>query len=188
MIHKSKIAPLVFAACAILAKSALGCIATVGWIADLNRSTGAHAGSGGPTGTAEMKFDWQRPFGTITVETRNVRNVRRVELRLARTPGDLRGPAIASLYDSKMGPYTGKISKVLRQADLTMPFQSRSDAYSSLPDAIMHRRIVVAVCTASDPGGEIAGVITVHRIVSYSDAPGAFHDPKLHRHAAQSSL
>jgi len=177
---KSKLSLAVaFVACFSLVSPSFGCITAVGWIADMSRPGVKYTATMGERGTAEMQFDWVKPFGTLVVKTHNVHDVRSIVLRRVTKQGGLNGPVVAHIYSSAEGAYTGTVSKLLRQADVVdVKPSERSDF--GIVDAMLHRGVVVAVCTAKHPDGEIAGIITMHKIVTYSRVAGEFHDPKLH--------
>jgi len=171
--------PVALVAGVLIAGPSSACLTAVGWIADMAKPGAKYSASLGERGTAEMQFDWLKPFGTITIKTHNVRGVRSIILRRVTAKGGLNGPVVARLYDSSQGAYTGTFSKLLRESDIVdVKPSERSDL--GIADAMLHRGIAVAVCTAAHPDGEIAGVITAHRIVTYSRVAGGFHDPKLH--------
>lgn len=172
---------LVFLSCSMAANA---CFRQVAWMADL--SSGRHPAVK-ESGTAEMKFDFEQPFGTLTVQTKNVRDVESIDLRRVRFPGDLNGPVVAKIYRPQDGPYRGKVSKVLRQADVIPLAHPVNDGYTNLADEMLHQCIVVAVCTKAHPQGEILGLIRGRLVVIYS-AGGSFHDAALHQHFGPGGL
>lgn len=158
--------------------AARACFRQIAWMAVLSSPT-AKSSAGKEFGTAQMLFDYQQPFGTLTVKTKNVRDVQSIELRRVRRPGDMSGPVVAHVYEVGEGPYHGTVSKLLRQSDVIPLAHPINDGYDNLADELVHRCIVVAVCTKTHPRGEVVGLITGRLVVTYS-ADGSFHDPKLH--------
>jgi len=155
------------------------CLTTVNWVALMSAPTAKYSAKLGKSGTAEMKFDWLKPYGTIVVKTRNVRNVTSIELREIIKPRDTSGPFITSIYSQHDAPYNGQVTKVLTAKDILPQNPPTRSGYLSLADAMVHQRVAVVVCTRSKPNGEIAGVIAAHPVLIYSGR-GGVHDAKLH--------
>jgi hypothetical protein len=163
------------------------CVRQIAWGADLVKAGAKPSTASKPAGTVDLKFDFQKPYGTLTVQTPNVHGVQFIELRRVRYDGDFYGPVVAWIYRPADGPYRGRLVKHLGDPDVIPLAHPVKDGYNGLPDELLHRRIVVAVCTKSHPKGEVMGVITGRLVVNYS-VGGDFHDPKLHHPPASAGI
>lgn len=134
-------------------------------------------------GRATFVFDFDHPDAAVTVEARNMPDIRGIELRLQpllKTPG-----ATIALYSAGGTPFPGSITKTITAADLPKTGPASSLTMADVANAVLARVASVAVCTKAHPEGEVSGVILMHKETVYSDDPkNAYHDPTLH-HAAQ---
>jgi tRNA threonylcarbamoyladenosine modification (KEOPS) complex Pcc1 subunit len=136
---------------------------SVEWSADLTGSSEAsvrHADGLQPlnlktmaSGKASVAFDFEHQVVTLHVEAKDIANVRAIQLRSSRERGDLNGPTIMTIYESNDGPFTGSASKTVKGPD-----------FNQVATPIVNGQSVVVICTAAHPDGEIAGVISMHKI------------------------
>lgn len=166
----------VIAVLLLLTQQADACFTRLTWAAVLAGSFGSAPNS--EAGSAQMQFDPVNPYGTLTVVTHNVRNVRSIQLRLLANVGDRDGETVASIYSASDGPYRGSVKKLLTMSNVVA--RMHRDDFGVL-DAMTHNKGLIVVCTDKHPNGEISGIIGLRPIVVYSDGPGQLHDPKLHK-------
>lgn len=135
-------------------------------------------------GRATFVFDFDHPDAAVTVEARDIPDIRSIEMRLQpllKTPG-----ATIVLYSAGDAPFRGSIAKTITTADLPKTGPAASLTMTDVANAVLARVASVAVCTKAHPEGEVSGVILMHKETVYSDDPrSGFHDPALH-HASQS--
>lgn len=180
---------LIAAALAALTSStppaAEACFKSAAWTAPLTATPGVHT-SHGEGGIAGMAFDPEKALGTITVMTKNIHDISRIEVRFIRTRGDVDGPVMAVVYDKSQGPCTAKLSKRLNGSDLLMVPKYKVLTPIDVANCMTENRATVVVCTRRHPKGEVAGVIGLRPVIIYSpDKVGSYHDPSLHKDAAR---
>ena len=158
---------------------ASGCVYAVRWIADMSAAEQKKPAAARASGTAEMQFNWTKPYGTFIIHTKNLKNVESIELRAMMHPGDFAGPFIVKAYDASEGPYRGGLTKHFTQTDILPQNQPVKSGYPDFAEAILHHKVAVIVKTKAKPAGEIAGVIMPHRVLTYTGS-GGVHNSKLH--------
>ncbi len=132
-------------------------------------------------GTAAIEFDPARPGATVRVDTKGLRDVRAVEVHVARSYADHRGPAVLTLYSSANGPLPAALTRRVGEADLHRQTSPRVAAFGDLVGAVLNGRAYVVVTTKAHPEGELSGFIRMHKEEIYSDSPtDAAHDAALH--------
>jgi hypothetical protein len=104
------------------------------------------------TGKATAVFDFEHKSLTLTVAAENISGVQQVQLRTARSRGDLSGPIISTIYDFHDGAFTGSVSKIISGSDFTR-----------IATSILNGQDVVVVTTEAHRDGEIAGPILMHK-------------------------
>jgi len=105
------------------------------------------------SGKASVTFDFEHQFVTVHVDAKDIADVRAIELRSTRERGDLNGPTILTIYDSSEGPFTGSATKTAQGAD-----------FKQVATPIVNGQSLVVIRTAAHPDGEIAGVISMHKM------------------------
>jgi hypothetical protein len=132
--------------------------AIVEWYADLSGAKDASLGVRAQavqtraTGKVTASFDFDHQAVTFNVEAKGITGVEKIEVRAARSRGDLSGPAIITIYDSRDGPFTGALTKTVT---------GRSFTQVSTP--IINGQAAVVITTHTHPDGEIAGFIVMHK-------------------------
>lgn len=166
----------------------IACNNVIQWYADLKGSNETPSIDTQDSGKATFIFNFEHPEATIKLDTQNITDVKTVELRFARTQDDMSGPTLVVLYDSKDGKLPGTISKTIRDLDIVKQTTPKVEHMQDIVNTVLNGMAVVAICTKAHPQGEIAGRISMHKTVVFSDDPNnPFHDPSLHNaaHAAQ---
>ncbi len=163
--------------------AAHACELKITWKAAL---TGSPSVPSPATGTAAIDFDPARPGATVQVDTKNVQDVRAIELHIARSYADHTGPAVLTLYAAGDGQTLPRLTRHVTEADLHKQTAPRVAAFSDVVTAVLNGRAYVVVATKAHPQGELSGVIRMHKEEVYSDsAADSAHDATLH-HAASS--
>ncbi len=140
------------------------------------------------TGTASIDFDLAHPGATVQVDTKNVSDVRAIELHVARSYTDHTGPTVLTLYSAGDGPLPARLTKHVTEADLHTQTTPKITAFADVVSAVLNGRAYVVVATKAYPEGALSGVIRMHKEQIYSDNPSDLsHDAALH-HAAQARL
>ncbi|MGO9575487.1 MAG: CHRD domain-containing protein [Terriglobales bacterium] len=103
-------------------------------------------------GKAGFVFDFPNRRATVTITTRNIKDVEKIELRIRRSAHDASGPAAIVIYDAKDGPYSGRLTRVLP-----------ASRFKELATLVLNGRATVTVCTKSHPDGEITGRVQMHK-------------------------
>ena len=135
-------------------------------------------------GTAAIDFDLAHPGATVQVETKNLRDVRAIEMHVARSYTDHTGPAVLTLYSAGDGPLPAALTKHVGESDLHRQTAPRVAAFADLVSAVLNGQAYVVVITRAHPEGEMSGFIRMHKEEVYSDsASDPAHDAALH-HAA----
>lgn len=166
--------------------AARACELKITWKAALTSSL-----KGGPsvpppaTRTAAIDFDLAHPGATVQVDTKNLQDVRAIELHVARSYADHTGPAVLTLYAMGDGPLPALLTRRVTEADLRKQAAPKVAAFSDVVTAVLNGQAYVVVATKAHPEGELSGVIRMHKEEVYSDsASDAAHDAALH-HAAR---
>jgi len=132
--------------------------AMIEWSADLSGAKDSSLGlqekavQTPATGKVTASFDFDHQTITFQGQVKNIVGVSRIELRAARSTGDLSGPVLVTLFDARDGPFTGTFIK-------TVPSQS----FTQIAAAINNGQAAVVVTTSAHPDGEIAGFILMHK-------------------------
>ena len=164
---------------------ARACELVITWKAALTGSQPAPMVQTPATGTAAIQFDFVHPGATVQVDTKNLQDVRSIELHVARSYTDHAGPAVVALYSSTDGPLPAALTRRITEADLLKQTRPKIAAFADLVQAVLNGRAYVTVATKSHPEGELSGFITMHKEAIYSDNPGDIaHDPALHHSTA----
>ena len=169
-----------------LASASRACELKITWKAALTPSL-----KGGPSapstagGTAAIDFDLAHPGATIEVDTKNLQDVRAIELHVARSYTAHTGPTVLTLYSAGDGPLPATLTKHVGEADLHRQTAPKVAAFADLVGAVLNGQAYVVVVTKAHPDGELSGFIRMHKEEVYSDsATDPAHDAALH-HAAQ---
>ena len=137
------------------------------------------------SGTAAIDFDLAHPGATVEVDTKNLQDVRTIEMHVARSYADHSGPAVLTLYSASDGPLPATLTKHVGEADLHRQTAPKVTAFADLVSAVLNGQAYVVVITKAHPEGELSGFIRMHKEEVYSDsATDSAHDAALH-HAAQ---
>ena len=130
--------------------------AIVDWSADL---TGTKDASGvmeavqtRASGKATASVDFDHQSITFNVAAKDITGVRKIEVREARSKGDLSGPTIFIIYDSHDGPFNGSVTKAVPEP-----------LFKHVATPVANGQAVVVVSTTAHPDGEIAGPIRMHK-------------------------
>lgn len=136
------------------------------------------------TGTATIDFDFTHPSATVRVDTQNLKDVRAIELHIARSYADHTGPAVLTLYAAEDGPLPALLTRRVGEADLRKQTAPKIAGFSDVVTAVLNGQAYVLVATKAHPEGELSGFIRMHKEEVYSDsAADPAHDAALH-HAA----
>jgi len=162
--------------------AAQACELKVTWKATL---TGSPSVPSPATGSAAIDFDFAHPGATLQVDTKNLQDVRAIELHVARSYTDHTGPAVLMLYSSGDGQTPATLIRHMGEADLRKQTAPKVAGFSDVITAVLNGRAYVLVATKAHPEGELSGFIRMHKEEVYSDsAADPAHDAALH-HAAQ---
>jgi len=165
-----------------LMPAARACELKITWQAALTAKPSAPSPA---TGTAAIEFDPAHPGATVQVDTKNLQNVRAIELHVARSFTDHTGPAVLTLYSARDGQTPATLTKRVGEADLHKQVAPKITAFSDVVSAVLNGQAYVVVATKAHPEGELSGFIRMHKEEIYSDsAADPAHDAALH-HAAQ---
>ncbi len=165
-----------------LTSVAHACELKITWKAAL---TGSSSVPSPATGTAAIDFDFAHPGATIQVDTQNLKDVRAIELHVARSYADHTGPAVLTLYAAGDGQTPAMLTRHVTEADLHKQAAPKITAFSDVVSAVLNGQAYVLVATKTHPEGELSGFIRMHKEEIYSDsAADPAHDAALH-HAAQ---
>jgi len=168
----------------LLTPAARACELKITWKAAL---TGSASVPSPATGTATIDFDPAHPGATVQVDTKNLQDVRAIELHVARSYTDHTGPAVLTLYAAGDGPLPTALTRHVTEADLHKQASPKVAAFSDVVSAVLNGQAYVVVATKAHPEGEISGIIRMHKEEIFSDSAGdAAHDPALH-HAARAT-
>lgn len=161
------------------------CELTITWQADLTAPNAATPPVKAPaTAKAAIAFDFANPGATVQVNTGSLRDVRAIELHVARSYTDHTGPAVLTLYAMTEGPLPAMLTRRVTEADLHRQTAPRVTTFADVVSAVVNGRAYVTVATQAHPEGELSGFIRMHKEEIYSDsASDPAHDPALH-HAA----
>jgi hypothetical protein len=166
--------------------AAHACELQIIWKAALAPSAkSSQAGTPSATGTAAIDFDLVHPSATVQVETKNVQDVRAIEMHVARSYTDHTGPTVLTVYTSADGPLPPRLTRHVTEADLHTQTAPKIAAFADVVNAVVNDKAYVVITTKAHPDGELFGIIHMHKEEIYSDNPAdAAHDAALH-HAAQ---
>ena len=167
------------------ASTAHACELKITWKAALESHVkGSPATPSPAVGTAAIDFDLAHPGATVQVQTKNLQDVRAVEMHVARSYTDHTGPVALTLYSSGDGPLPAVLTKHVGETDLRKQTTPKVAAFADLVSAVLNGRAYVVVVTGAHPEGELSGFIRMHKEEIYSDsASDPAHDATLH-HAA----
>jgi|SRR5271157_2610534 len=132
--------------------------AIVEWYANLSGAKDASLGERAEavetraTGKVTASLDFDHQTITFNVEAKDIPGVKKIELRTARTRGDLSGPTIFTIYNSHDGPFTGTLTKTVT-----------SQSFTQVATPIVNGQAAVVITTDAHPDGEIAGFIAMHK-------------------------
>lgn len=169
----------------VLTLPARACELVIVWKADLSSPHLSSPQQPAPMGTAAIQFDFAHPGATVQVTTKNVPDVRAVDLHIARSYSDHSGPTVAALYAMKDGPLPSAFTWHISEADLHKQANPKIASFADLVQAVLNGRAYITVATKAHPEGEVSGFITMRKEAVYTDTPGNIaHDPTLH-HAAR---
>ena len=133
---------------------------------------------------AAIQFDFAHPGAIVQVDTKNLRDVRTVQLHVARSYSDHTGPVVLQVYAASGGQMPPAFTRRVTEADLHRQTNPRITAFSDLVQAVLDHRAYVTVTTQRHSEGELSGFITMHKEAIYSDNPSDIsHNAALH-HAA----
>lgn len=165
-----------------LVPAARACELKITWKAALAASP---SGSSPAAGTAAIDFDFAHPGATVQVDTRGLRDVRAIELHVARSYTDHTGPAVLTLSSADGSSLPSRLTRHVNEADLHRQTSPKVTAFNDVVSAVLNGQAYVVVRTKAHPEGELSGVIRMHKEEVYSDsAADPAHDSTLH-HAAQ---
>jgi len=166
-----------------LALPARACELAIVWKANLSGSAATPTAA---IGTAAIRFDFVHPGATVQVDTKNLRDVRAVDLHVSRSYSDHTGPTVIRIYTATNGVLPESLTKRVTETDLRKQTNPKIASFSDLVQAVLNNRAYVTVTTTDHPEGELSGFITMHKEAIYSDNPAdPFHNAALH-HAALS--
>ena len=168
-----------------LAPAVRACELVIVWRADLTGPASAPPALAPASGTATVSFDFVHPGATVRVDTKNVSDVRSVELHVSRSYTDHAGPAVFTLYSPSSGPLPAVLTKRVTEADVQKQSDPKIASLADVVHAVLNGRAYVTVATKAHPEGELTGFVTMRKEAVYSNDPGdATHNSALH-HAAQ---
>lgn len=163
-----------------LSPPASACELAILWRADMTNQAKTSSAA------AAIQFDFAHPGATVRLNTKNLPNVRSVELHVARSHTDHTGPVVLSLYTATDGPMPASLTRRVTQADLHPQSRPKVSSFADLVQAVLDHRAYVTVTTRQHPEGEMSGFITMHKEAVYSSDPtDSSHDPALHRAASK---
>ncbi len=161
------------------------CSTAVAWYADLTGAGETPAVSTAGKGRATFQFDFEHPVSTVIVSAEGLDNIQQIELAIAVPGASPRRTATILLCDTAKTPFSGSLTKTLTVADLPQTAQQPPLTMTDVANAVLCHQATVTIRTKAHPGGEIAGMIAMHKYAVYSaDPKSAFHDPALH-HTSQ---
>lgn len=169
-----------------LASTAHACELKITWQATLeSHAKGTPTAPSPAVGTAAIDFDLTHPGATVQIETKNLQDVRAVELHVARSYTSHTGPAVLTLYSSGDGHLPAVLTRHVGDADLHKQTTPKIAAFTDLVSAVLNGQAYVVVVTKAHPEGKWSGFIRMHKEEVYSDsASDSVHDAALH-HSAQ---
>ena len=163
---------------ATLPQAVSSCELAIIWRADMTNSAKTSSAA------TAIQFDFVHPGATVRVDPKNLRDIRSVELHVARSYTDHTGPTVVQLYSAADGQMPAAFTRRVTEADLQRQSRPKIAAFSDLVQAVLDHRAYVTVATKDHPQGELSGFITMHKEAIYSNDPTDLsHDPALH-HAA----
>ena len=166
---------------AALGPAVRACEQVVVWRADLTAAPAAPSGTPA-SGTATVAFDFIHPGATVRVDTKNVADVRLVELHVSRSYSDHAGPVVFTLYSAASGPLPATLTRRVTQSDLQRQTVPKIASFTDVVQAVLNGRAYVTVATKAHPEGELSGFVTMRKELAYSNDPAdAAHDAVLHR-------
>ena len=164
---------------ASLPKAASSCELAIIWRADMSSRAKTSSAA------AAIQFDFVHPGATVRIDPKNLRDIRSVELHVARSYTDHSGPTVVQLYTAADGQMPSGFTRRVTEADLQRQSRPKIAAFSDLVQAVLDHRAYVTVTTKDHPQGELSGFITMHKEEIYSSDPTDIsHDPALHRAAS----
>jgi CHRD domain len=128
----------------------------VEWYADLTEPAAAR----GDTSTAQPR-DIGRvtvtvdfPHQTVTFHTviKDLVGLRRIEVRADGANGDVRVPAIFTIYEAHEGRFEGTSTRTVE-----------GPAFTSVATPILNSGATIAIATDAHPDGEVVGQIVMHK-------------------------
>lgn len=123
------------------------------WYADLQGANVTPKVATKAGGKAAFALDFDKSKVTVVIDTRNLKAVQKIELRLVNSPNDVNGPLVATLYDgSSDGPLLAHFQKVIGAPD----FDKASAVISGGQGAVV-------IITKDHPEAEVAGIIKLHK-------------------------
>jgi CHRD domain len=126
--------------------------AVVTWSADL-KALHENSSSQAPSmGKATFLFDFDHQMVTISVDTQNIHDVERIELRVARASSDFSGPSAFTLYDSKDAKFSPTFTKIIK-----------NPSFAELSKIVLNGRGVIVITSKTHPEGEAEGYIRMHK-------------------------
>jgi hypothetical protein len=126
--------------------------AVVTWSAEL-RGTHEKSSAQAPSmGKVTFLFDFDHQMATIAVDTPNIHDVERIELRVARSSIDFSGPAMLTLYEPKDGKFSSTFTKTIK-----------SPSFAELSKIVLNGQGVIVITTKTHPEGEAEGRIRMHK-------------------------
>ena len=168
-----------------LLPAARACELLIVWRADLTGPASLLPSGTPASGTATVSFDFVHPGATVRVDTKNVSDVRSVELHVSRSYTDHTGPAVFTLYSASSGPLPATLIKRVSAADVQKQSDPKISSLADVVHAVLNGRTYVTVATKTHPEGELSGFVTMRKEAVYSDDPSdTTHNAALH-HAAQ---
>jgi hypothetical protein len=126
--------------------------AVVTWSADLRGHRETPSSEAPSLGKATFHFDFDRQVATVSVETQDLHDVERIELRVARSSRDFRGPSMFTLYDTKDGKFLPTFTKTIEKP-----------SFAEIAKIVLNGQGVITIITKSHPEGEAEGRIRMHK-------------------------
>jgi hypothetical protein len=147
---------LVFAAiaCAIPALSQMKMkTAVIEWYADLQGSNVTPKVETTAAGKAAFSLDFDHSVMTVLIDTRNLKDVQKIEVHIVNASSAINGPVAYKLYDSATdGSLPAHFKKVIEGQD-----------FSTVSAVIGGGEGAVVVTTKAHPQAEVAGIVKLHK-------------------------
>ena len=167
-----------------LAPAVRACELVIVWRADLTGPASVPPIVTPASGTAIVSFDFVHPGATVRVDTKNVSDVRSVELHVSRSYTDHTGPAVFTLYSASSGPLPATLIKRVSEADVQKQSDPKILSLADVVHAVLNGRTYVTIATKAHPEGELSGFVIMRKEAVYSNDPSdTTHNAALH-HAA----